>query len=85
MHYLKTGKTIPQPELNEQFTTILEHYDDMLIHYGNDLGIRMARKHIGWYTSGLKNSAEFRHVFNQVSDANHAKELLHEFYKSFLH
>jgi tRNA-dihydrouridine synthase B len=85
IHYLKTGKTIPQPELNKQFATILEHYDDMLIHYGNDLGVRMARKHIGWYTSGLKNSAEFRHVFNQVSDANHAKELLHEFYKSFLH
>jgi tRNA-dihydrouridine synthase B len=85
IHYLKTGKTIPQPELNEQFATILEHYDDVLIHYGNDLGIRMARKHIGWYTSGLKNSAEFRHIFNQVSDANHAKELLHEFYKSFLH
>jgi tRNA-dihydrouridine synthase B len=85
IHYLKTGKTIPQPELNEQFATILEHYDDVLIHYGNDLGIRMARKHIGWYTSGLKNSAEFRHIFNQVYDANHAKELLHEFYKSFLH
>ncbi|MEI6187490.1 MAG: tRNA dihydrouridine synthase DusB [Alphaproteobacteria bacterium] len=85
MHYLKTGKIIPQPELDEQFATILEHYDDMLIHYGNDLGIRMARKHIGWYTSGLKNSAEFRHAFNQVSDANHAKELLYEFYKPFLH
>lgn len=85
MHYLKTGKVIPQPELDEQFATILEHYDDMLVHYGNDLGIRMARKHIGWYTSGLTNSAEFRHNFNQVSDADHAKELLHQFYKPFLH
>ncbi len=85
MHYLKTGKTILPPELDEQFNIILEHYDDMLIHYGKDLGVRMARKHIGWYTSGLNNSAEFRHNFNQVSDSDHAKELLHQFYKPFLH
>ena len=85
MHYLKTGKVISPPELDEQFATILEHYDDMLVHYGNDLGIRMARKHIGWYTSGLINSAEFRHNFNQVSNADQAKELLHQFYKPFLH
>ena len=83
--HLKTGKIIPYPELDEQFAVILEHYDDMLAHYGNDLGVRMARKHIGWYTSGLINSAEFRHSFNQISDANQAKELLHQFYKPFLH
>lgn len=79
--YLKTGKILSLPNIEEQYATILEHYNDMLEHYGENLGVRMARKHIGWYTSGLTGSAEFRHKFNQFSDANLAKEFLHQFYQ----
>jgi tRNA-dihydrouridine synthase B len=84
IYYIKTGKVLPCPSFNEQFSTILEHYDDMLIHYGKDLGMRMARKHIGWYTSGLSNSAEFRHNFNKIIDTDQAKEALYQFYKPFI-
>src|SRR5262249_24075458 len=53
MAYLRTGKRLADPPLAEQHATVLEHYDAMLTHYGSDTGLRMARKHIGWYSKGL--------------------------------
>lgn len=82
--YLRSGTIVDAPDINEQFNTILDHYNDMLKHYGEVLGVRMARKHIGWYTAGLTNSAEFRHKFNSLSDPSLAKEFLYEFYQPLL-
>ncbi|MFN7038408.1 MAG: tRNA dihydrouridine synthase DusB [Alphaproteobacteria bacterium] len=83
-HYLKTGKNLPPPPLDKQLNTILNHLDDMLEHYGQTTGIRMARKHIGWYSSGLTGSAEFRSKINKISNSQEVKELIHEFYGQIL-
>jgi tRNA-dihydrouridine synthase B len=63
-HYLKTGEILADPTLAEKLAIILEHFDDMIIHYGEELGNRMARKHLGWYSKSLYNSAEFRSKVN---------------------
>ena len=53
IHYLKTGKTLLEPSMTLRLTTMLKHFDLMLSHYGVERGVRIARKHIGWYTQGF--------------------------------
>lgn len=84
MHWLRHGIAIPDPIIDEQFDVLIEHYEAMLIHYGRDVGVKMARKHLGWYTKGLHGSAEFRNRVNFVDDADEVMRSLREFYKPFL-
>lgn len=79
-HYLKTGEYLPEPTLAEQADIILEHYDDMLTHYGTETGVKFARKHIGWYSAGLTSSAEFRHKVNHENDPEKVKAMIHHFF-----
>ncbi len=58
--FLATGERMPDPAPAIQRDTLLEHFDAMLVHYGRDTGVRMARKHIGWYAKGFPGAAEFR-------------------------
>ncbi|MBJ6120992.1 tRNA dihydrouridine synthase DusB [Sphingomonas mollis] len=80
MEWLSTGRRVADPDLDEQYRVIVEHYDAMLDHYGTFTGVNMARKHIGWYTKGLTGSAEFRNAVNQEPDADRVKAMLAEFY-----
>jgi tRNA-dihydrouridine synthase B len=84
MHWLRTGGHLPDPALAEQFAVILEHYEDMLSLYGRETGVKMARKHLGWYTKGLPGSAEFRNKVNFIDDAEAVVRALHEFYAPLL-
>ncbi len=84
MTWLDEGRRVPDPDLDEQYRTIVEHYDAMLEHYGNVTGVNMARKHIGWYTKGLNGSAEFRNAVNQIPEADRVKAMLAEFYAPYL-
>lgn len=74
----------PDPSLDEQYYVIAEHYDAMLSLYGKDVGVKMARKHIGWYTKGLNGSAEFRNRVNQEPDPAVVQTMLAEFYAPYL-
>ena len=65
-HYLQTGEHMPAPEVEEIRSVMLEHLHDLYEFYGELTGIRVARKHISWYTKGLKDSAQFRHQMNQL-------------------
>lgn len=84
MHWLKTDQQLADPALEIQLAVILEHYQAMLEHYGTDTGVKMARKHLGWYTRGLHGSAAFRNMVNFVDDADEVMRLLQEFYDPFL-
>ena len=84
MHWWQHGIAVPDPSIEEQLSVILEHYEDMLSHYGRDTGVKMARKHLGWYTKGLHGSAEFRNRINFVDDADEVMRSLREFYAPFL-
>jgi tRNA-dihydrouridine synthase B len=84
MHWWHSGATVPDPNIDQQLSLILEHYEDMLIHYGKETGVKMARKHLGWYTKGLPGSAEFRNRVNFVDDPIEVTRSLEEFYAPFL-
>ncbi|MBC2666441.1 tRNA dihydrouridine synthase DusB [Novosphingobium flavum] len=84
MHWWKTGQVLADPSIDVQFETMIEHYEDMLVHYGRDTGVKMARKHLGWYTKGLPGSAEFRNMVNFVDDADAVIRDLREFYRPLL-
>ncbi|QCO04388.1 tRNA dihydrouridine synthase DusB [Azospirillum argentinense] len=80
MHYIRTGERLPDPPLHEQLDTLLEHYDAMLAHYGVEGGLRVARKHISWYSTGLRDSAEFRSEVNRMSDPERVRGFIRDFY-----
>ncbi len=78
--FLKTGIKEDDINLKAQYEIILKHYDSMIDHYGEQTGMMMARKHIGWYSGGLPGSAEFRRNINMTKDSNKVKDLLKSFY-----
>lgn len=80
IQYLRTGEKVADPSLDIQLSTLLEHYEDMLHHYGVEAAVRIARKHIGWYTKGLHGSAEFRNSVNREDDPAKVKTAITEFY-----
>jgi tRNA-dihydrouridine synthase B len=80
MHYLRTGERIPDPSLAHQYATVREHFEAMLDHYGIETGVRMARKHLGWYSKGLPASAEFRAAVNRETDAGRVRAMLTAFF-----
>jgi len=80
IHFLKTGIKLADPSLIEQYGVVKQHYEDLLIHYGKERGVRIARKHIGWYSKGLPESAAFRAHFNSIDCIKEAKLAIDSFY-----
>ena len=80
MHWFGTGKMIADPSLDAQYHLIVEHYRAMLELYGAEVGVNVARKHIGWYTKGLTGSAEFRNHVNRIDEAAVVLDELERFY-----
>lgn len=67
-HYLATGEKREEPDLLQRWSIMREHLEDMMTLYGANVGIRNARKHIGWYLTGVPGAAEFRDVVNNTLD-----------------
>ena len=65
-HFLTTGEHLPPPKVSEIHRVLLDHLNDLYNFYGEYSGVRIARKHISWYTKGLVGSAAFRHAMNQL-------------------
>jgi tRNA-dihydrouridine synthase B len=82
--YLRTGIIPPIPSLKHQMDTVIDHLEAMLIHYGNHAGLRIARKHIGWYSKGLPQSAEFRAAVNNVDDVTKVRGMIENFFLPLL-
>ena len=78
--YLMHGTRIPDPSLAEQKRILLEHYALMLEHHGQEPGIRIARKHVAWYSKGLPGSAEFRVTVNHAITAEAVRGLIDGFF-----
>jgi tRNA-dihydrouridine synthase B len=84
MEFLRTGKIPPTPTLRHQLDIVIEHLEGMLSHYGSHAGLRIARKHIGWYSKGLPQSSEFRAAVNNVDDAAKVRSLIDGFFQPLL-
>lgn len=80
MDYLRTGVPQPEPAMDVRKNLVLKHLDDMLHHYGVTAGLRIARKHMGWYSKGLRNSADFRGEVNHMDNPEAVRELIHRFF-----
>ena len=78
--FLRTGERLADPSLAQQYGIVLGHYEDMLDHYGVETGVRMARKHLGWYSKGLPAAAEFRATVNRLSDPQEVRRHLAGFF-----
>jgi tRNA-dihydrouridine synthase B len=81
MQFLKNGERLPDPPLAKQYATLLEHYRAILEHYGIDTGVKIARKHVAWYSKGLYGSNEFRTRINQMDDPAAVETAIHDFYQ----
>lgn len=68
--FLATGERRADPDLATRRMTMDSHIREMLHHYGRAHGLRLARKHIGWYARGIPNAAAFREVINNTMDEN---------------
>lgn len=84
IHYLRTGEKKAPPSIEEQLRVVLKHYEAMLELYGVDNGVMVARKHIGWYSSGLHNSSEFRAKVNNCKDPVQVKQMITDYYHSVI-
>ncbi len=82
--WLQNRRHIPDPPLAAQRDIVLEHYEEMLVHYGSEVGARIARKHVAWYSKGLPGSAEFRAAVNQTVDPARVRALIGAFYDPLL-
>ena len=68
-HFLRTGSRLPEPSLADQKDILTTHYHAIVEHFGERAGVRLARKHVSWYSRGLPGSAEFRAAVNRLTDA----------------
>jgi tRNA-dihydrouridine synthase B len=78
------GAHINDPSLEEQREIVLGHYAAMMEMYGENAGVKIARKHIGWYASGLHSSAEFRQNVNRLLEAQQVKDAIRYYYDGLL-
>jgi tRNA-dihydrouridine synthase B len=79
-HYLATGERRTEPALAEQKRILMLHYDSMLSHFGSEPGMRLARKHVAWYSRGLPGSAEFRAAMMREPQVPAVLDLIERFY-----
>lgn len=78
--YVSGGKMSEDPSMQQQLDIVLEHFEDILQLYGIEGGVKIARKHLGWYSKGLKDSAEYRVLVNQTECPIKMRELVQTFY-----
>ncbi len=67
-HYLVTGKKLPEPAIEEIRDILLKHLQNLHEFYGERTGVRVARKHISWYSKGQPHGAAFRKTVNDIDD-----------------
>jgi tRNA-dihydrouridine synthase B len=79
-HYLMTGDLVASPSLAAQKEILVRHYAAIRAHFGEQAGVRLARKHIAWYSHGLRGSAAFRAAMNRLDQAGAVLALIDEFF-----
>ena len=80
-HYLNTGAMLPPPRAVEIHRILRDHLADLYAFYGEGTGLKIARKHISWYTKGLQGAAAFRHAMNQLQTVETQLAATDEFFE----
>ena len=79
-HYLSSGEKLPPPLVSEIHSVLVAHLHDLYGFYGRETGVKVARKHISWYTKGLAGSASFRHRMNQLETCEEQLDEVNRFF-----
>ena len=79
-HYLATGEEMAPPSVGEIHRILRDHLSDLYGFYGEETGVRIARKHISWSTKGLVGAAHFRHAMNQLQTVGEQLAAADEFF-----
>ncbi|MGQ2385555.1 tRNA dihydrouridine synthase DusB [Acinetobacter ursingii] len=83
-HYLKTGEHLAAPNIAEVKQVLLGHLDELYQFYGEYSGCRIARKHIAWYTKGLRSSNEFRQNMYKVETTHQQAQVVEAYFNQLL-
>ena len=80
LHYLETGKHLPTPPLDEVQGILAAHLTDLHRFYGEKMGVRIARKHVGWYLQAHDESKQFRKRFNAIEEAREQHHSIEQYF-----
>ncbi|SCZ52036.1 tRNA dihydrouridine synthase DusB [Thiohalomonas denitrificans] len=83
-HFLRTGERLPEPSLAEIRDILLGHLNNLYAFYGEYTGVRMARKHISWYSKGQRHGAAFRQAVNREDSAEQQRQMVDEFFNRLI-
>jgi tRNA-dihydrouridine synthase B len=83
-HFLKTGQYLAAPGILEVKTILLNHMQGLYEFYGIYLGVRIARKHVGWYLQAQDDNRDVRRRFNQLESPEEQIELINTFFDQLL-
>ena len=81
-HYLVTGERLPEPSPQEVRDILIGHLKNLYDFYGEFAGVRIARKHISWYSKGQPHGAAFRQAVNRVDSIEQQLQLTHDFFNN---
>ena len=79
-HYLATGAHLPSPSPSDVARLLLEHVERLHEFYGEPAGVRIARKHIGWYAKGHPEDVEFREIVNRAETGHEQLRTVREYF-----
>ncbi len=83
-HYLQTGEKLPEPSLEEVRDILLGHLHNLYDFYGEYTGVRMARKHISWYSKGQRHGGAFRQAVTRVEEAGQQLDMVKSFFAQLI-
>ena len=83
-HYLATGEKLPEPGVDEVRAVLLGHLEHLHAFYGEVAGVRIARKHLGWYAKDRPENAAFRHVVNRADTADEQLRLTRDYFDALV-
>jgi len=81
-HYLRNGTMLPAPELKEVKDILLSHLQELHQFYGDYMGVRIARKHVGWYLQDKPDGRNFRKQFNTIELAENQTTAIEHFFEN---
>jgi tRNA-dihydrouridine synthase B len=85
LHFLETGQSLSAPALSEIKQVLIAHLENLYDFYGDYTGVRMARKHIAWYSKGLRNGNAFRQEMNLLEDPAQQMRFTQAFFEELEH
>jgi tRNA-dihydrouridine synthase B len=83
-HYLESGEILPEPSLEEVRDILLGHLGNLYDFYGEYMGVRMARKHISWYSKGQRHGGTFRQAINHVESSTQQLIMVNDFFTQLI-